>query len=76
MTGTGKERRPLRVALAGAGMISWHHLTAWRRLGPEIELVALCDPDAGRAEDRAREFGVPRTYRLVRRHTWRTGARG
>ena len=62
MATTGKERRPLRVALAGAGMISWYHLTAWRKLGPEVELVALCDPDIGRAQDRAREFGVPRTY--------------
>jgi predicted dehydrogenase len=44
-------------------MISWHHLTAWRRLGADIDLVAICDPDAARAEDRAREFGVPRTYR-------------
>src|SRR5215470_10020728 len=54
---------PLRVALAGAGMISWHHLTAWRRLGDAVELVAICDPDIAKAEDRACEFGVKRIWR-------------
>ena len=55
--------KPLRVAIAGAGMISWHHLTAWRKLGERVELVAVCDPDGDKAATRAREFGIPRTYR-------------
>ena len=54
--------RPLRVAMAGAGMISRHHLLAWRALGARIELVGICDPDRERAELRAREFGIPAIY--------------
>jgi D-apiose dehydrogenase len=55
--------RPLNVALAGAGMISWYHLTAWRKLGPRVRLVAVCDPDAAHAEKRAAEFGIAKIYR-------------
>jgi D-apiose dehydrogenase len=54
--------RPLNVALAGAGMISWHHLTAWRKLGAQIKLVAICDPDKTRAKERAQEFSIPSVY--------------
>lgn len=50
--------RPLRVVLAGAGMISRFHLAAWRRLGDEARVVAICDPDLARARQRAEEFGV------------------
>jgi len=53
---------PLKVALAGAGMISWFHLTGWKKLGGKVELVAICDPDAAHAKRRAQEFGIPRTY--------------
>jgi len=55
--------KPLRVAFAGAGMISWHHLTAWRKLGQSVALVAVCDPDQARAAERAAEFSIPSTYR-------------
>src|SRR5690242_2360872 len=51
----------LRVGLAGAGMISHYHLTAWRSLDG-AEIVALCDPDEKRARERARQFGVCRVY--------------
>ena len=54
--------KPLRVAIAGAGMISWYHLTAWRKLGERVELVAVCDPDIDKAARRAREFGIPAVY--------------
>lgn len=54
---------PLKVALAGAGMISWYHLTAWRKLGTRVELVAVCDPDIEKAKFRAEEFGIPKIYR-------------
>jgi len=56
------EAKPLRVAIAGAGMISWHHLLAWQKLGERVRLVAVCDPDAARARKRADEFGIPHTY--------------
>ncbi len=53
---------PLRVALAGAGMISWYHLVAWRNLGPRARVVAVCDPDRAKAARRAEEFGIARVY--------------
>lgn len=56
------EPKPLRVAMAGAGMISWHHLLAWKKLGHRVSLVAVCDPDPVRARKRADEFGIPHTY--------------
>lgn len=52
----------LRVALAGAGNISYHHLVAWRRQQPAAEVVAICDPDEGRARARCAEFGIARSY--------------
>ncbi|MBV9753262.1 MAG: Gfo/Idh/MocA family oxidoreductase [Hyphomicrobiales bacterium] len=53
---------PHKVALAGAGMISWYHLTAWRNLGERIELVAVCDPDSEKAHGRAKEFKIAKVY--------------
>ncbi|MFI4985889.1 MAG: Gfo/Idh/MocA family protein [Alphaproteobacteria bacterium] len=53
---------PLKVAFAGAGMISWYHLVAWKKLGTRVELVAICDPDAGNAKRRADEFGIAKVY--------------
>ena len=55
-------RKPLRVAIAGAGMISWFHLTAWRNLGERVHVVAVCDPDVVRARERSREFSIPGVY--------------
>src|SRR5262245_10069991 len=48
---------PLRIGLAGAGMISAFHLTAWSR-ARGAAVVAIADPLGDRAEARAREFGV------------------
>ena len=45
----------LRGAILGCGMIAEFHLRGWLRI-PEIEIVALCDPDLTRAEARQREF--------------------
>lgn len=56
-------KKPLKVALAGAGMISWHHLAGWRALGERVRPVAICDPDPGRAAKRAEEFAIPKVYR-------------
>ena len=52
--------RPLRAALAGAGMISLFHMRAWAAAG--IPIVAICDVDRAKAEARANEFGVGRVY--------------
>lgn len=62
MTGRAGRSTPLRVALAGAGMISWYHLTAWRNAGSRVRVVAVCDPDPRRAAARAEEFGIARVY--------------
>ncbi len=51
----------LRVAVAGAGWVSVHHLAAWRTL-PEVDVVAICDPDTARAAARAAEFGIALTF--------------
>ena len=53
---------PLRIAITGAGMISWFHLVGWRNLGERVRVVAVCDPDLGRARKRAAEFGIPHVY--------------
>jgi predicted dehydrogenase len=58
-----KKSKPLQVALAGAGMISWYHLVGWRNLGERVRVVAVCDPDAARATQRAAEFSIPHVYR-------------
>ena len=55
--------KPLKVALAGAGMISWYHLAGWRNLGGRVRVVAVCDPDAAQAAKRAEEFSIPNVYR-------------
>lgn len=51
----------LRVAVAGAGFAAGLHLWGWRRL-PEVEIVAICDPDARKAKTRAEEFGIVDVY--------------
>lgn len=55
---------PVRVALIGCGFFSQNHLHAWKGLAADgVELVAVCDIDAGKAEAAAKQFGVPRWYR-------------
>jgi predicted dehydrogenase len=54
--------KPLKVALAGAGMISRYHLIAWRKLGERVRVVAVCDPDVDKAAARAAEFSIPKVY--------------
>jgi predicted dehydrogenase len=55
--------KPLKVAIAGAGRISWFHLVGWRNLGERVRLVAVCDPNAANAARRAEEFSIPHVYR-------------
>jgi D-apiose dehydrogenase len=52
----------LNVALAGAGMISWYHLVAWRNVAPAARVVAVYDPNAERARSRAAEFGIDKVF--------------
>jgi predicted dehydrogenase len=51
----------LRGVAIGAGYFSQFHYDAWRRLD-DVDLLALCDLDAARAEATASRFGVPRVY--------------
>src|SRR6266550_4650392 len=63
MAALREKSKPLKVALAGAGMISWYHLVGWRNLGERVRLVAICDPDTDKAAKRAKEFSIPNVYR-------------
>jgi predicted dehydrogenase len=56
----------MRVALAGAGMISYYHLRAWLRLGARVNIVAIADPDQAKAERRAKEFNIRATFSDVK----------
>jgi len=47
----------LKTGLVGAGYISEYHAAALRRL-PHVELVGVCDVDAGRAGAAAAKFGT------------------
>ena len=63
MAALREKSKPLKVALAGAGMISWYHLVGWRNLGERVRVVAVADPDAASAAKRAGEFSIPHVYR-------------
>jgi predicted dehydrogenase len=54
----------IRAGLIGCGFISQQHIPAWQA-SPDAELVALCDLDLARAEERARQFGISRVYDSV-----------
>lgn len=49
---------PLKVGVAGAGMVSRHHLIAWSRCA-DAQVVAIADPDVAAARRRAEEFAIP-----------------
>lgn len=51
----------LRGVLIGCGHISRSHLPGWAA-SPAAEIVAVCDLDRARAEERAAEFGIGRVY--------------
>jgi predicted dehydrogenase len=53
-----------KVAILGTGFIAnQKHLPAWRRMNGAAKLVALCDVDAQRGQQIAREFGISKAYR-------------
>ncbi len=54
-----KER--LKIAIAGAGMVTRHHLIAWSCI-PGVEVVAIYNRTPEKASARAREFGIPKVY--------------
>ena len=51
----------LKVAIAGAGMVTRHHLLAWGKL-PQVEVVAICARHLDNAQSRAAEFNIPAAY--------------
>ncbi|WNB87199.1 Gfo/Idh/MocA family oxidoreductase [Cellulomonas sp. ATA003] len=58
MTGSDRPDRP-RIAVVGAGWWSANHHVPSLAQHDGAELVAICDPDRGRAEQLASEHGVP-----------------
>lgn len=52
----------LRGTLIGCGFFAENHLNAWRSIA-DVELIAVCDLDAAKAEAAAAKFGAPRHYR-------------
>ena len=64
VVGKDRKTRKLRVAVAGAGDITYNHLVAWKRQN-DAEVVAVSAPSAVRAPARAKEFGIPTVYQDV-----------
>jgi len=57
----GEPCRTLRGAMLGCGHISHFHLRAWAQI-EGVEIVALANRTVGKAETRAREFGIPLSH--------------
>ena len=55
---------PRRLCVVGAGYFAQFHLEAWSRLEAEgrVEVLGVCDRDAGRAEAAAAQFPAARPY--------------
>jgi D-apiose dehydrogenase len=51
----------IRVATIGAGYFSQFHHDAWSRI-EEVDLVAVCDRDEGKARAYAERWGIPAVY--------------
>ncbi len=56
-----KKTETLRFGVIGCGFWAKTQLHAWREI-EDVELVAVCDIDAAKAEQTAREFGAPAVY--------------
>lgn len=52
---------PLRGAVIGCGFFARNHLHGWADI-EDVEIVAVCDLDASKAEAAARKFGIPLSY--------------
>ena len=57
----------LRFAMVGCGRISSHHLDAFAHLGDDVEVVAVCDLEAERAEVRAQKLEIKELHKELRR---------
>jgi predicted dehydrogenase len=55
----------LRIGVIGAGSISSMHLDAYAG-NEEVELVAICDMNRERAEEKAAKYNIPHIYTEVR----------
>jgi UDP-N-acetyl-2-amino-2-deoxyglucuronate dehydrogenase len=55
------------VGVIGCGGISTAHLEAYRALGAECEVIALCDASEAAARARAAQFAVPEAHTDYRR---------
>ena len=53
--------RPIRVGVIGVGLHGMHHVRAYAAL-PSVELVAIADVNAERAQAVAEEFGISNWY--------------
>jgi predicted dehydrogenase len=53
--------RTLRFALLGAGFWARYQLAAWRELA-DVECVAIYNRSRSKADELAKQFGVPRVY--------------
>ncbi len=51
----------IRVAIAGAGMVTRHHLIAWSR-APKVQVAAIQNRTPAKAYKLADEFGIPHVY--------------
>ena len=53
----------MRVGVIGCGFFAQNHLNSWRDLAGEgVEIAAVCDIDAKKAEAAAKAFGVAKFY--------------
>jgi predicted dehydrogenase len=52
----------MKGVLAGCGFFAQFQMDAWLRMGPEVEITAVCDLDSARAANFAQRYGIPRTY--------------
>lgn len=51
------------VAVIGCGFFAQNHLNSWKDLSAQgVDLVAVCDIDAAKAQAAAQRFGVPHWY--------------
>jgi len=54
----------LKVAVIGNGMIAnVAHIPAWKHLTDDVEVVAVADPRDEVAEETARRYGIPKSYK-------------
>ncbi|MBQ7778994.1 MAG: Gfo/Idh/MocA family oxidoreductase [Clostridia bacterium] len=54
--------RKLRVGIIGTGNISECHMSGYKALGDEVEVVAACDIDEKKLAKFCEQFGVPNKY--------------